>query len=223
MAENVLEHEEAVLFIVQEYLNKNRYFTLEDVVPFIHVRLKKFSEGINYAGIKEILKSLIKKNLIFERSKFVRDEILENDNRKKIYDFICQNPGVYFNNIATKLHLSNYILAWHIKTLKNFNYIRIKQVENHEVYFNAALKDEDNDAMLSFIFKSKSKKIIEYLMINQEGASKTQLAKELNMHSTTISKYVDELDKFGVLLKKKLPNMTLYFLNERYYYEIVRR
>ena len=106
----------------------NRYFTLEDIVPFINVRIKKFSINLNYVGIREILRSLIKKKQILERSKLTREEILDNHNRREIFTFINENPGVYFNQIANKLNLSNYILAWHIKILLKFNYIRSKYV-----------------------------------------------------------------------------------------------
>ena len=78
---------------------------------------------MNYEGIRTILKSLLKKKLIIERSKFIKDEVLENDNRERVYNYIKNNPGVYFNQIAKKLLLSNYILAWHIKMLFQFNFI----------------------------------------------------------------------------------------------------
>ncbi len=222
LAENILKHEQKVLFIVQEYLNKNRFFMIDDIIPFINVRLKEFSINLNQVGIRKILKSLIKKKMILEKSKFIRDDVLNNENRKKIYNFIQRSPGIYFNAIAKNLHLSNYILAWHIKTLINFIFIRSKNIDKHEVFFDFNLKS-DNDEILAFLSKEKSKKIIMYLMKHQDGFSKTHLSRELKMHSTTVSNYVEKLEENGILLKKKLSNKTLYFLNERYYYEILRK
>lgn len=221
MTQDILIYEEKVLFIVQEYLNKNRYFTIEKIVPFINVRLKKFSINLNYAGIKEILKTLIKKKDILERSKLTREDILNNPNREKIFNTIKDNPGIYFNRLARKLNLSNYILAWHIKMLSNFNYIRSSYFEKHEAFFEADLKTE-NDELLFFVSKEKSKQLIDFLINNQEGATKTKLSRELRMHSSTVSNYVNKLEKYGILLKKKLPNKTIYFINERYYYDIQR-
>lgn len=219
VSENILEHEEALLFIVQKYLNKNRYFTIENIIPFINANLKKLSINLNYQGIREILKSLIKKKLILERSKLMRDEILDNENRERIFNLICKNPGIYFNRITKKLNLSNYILAWHLKMLIKFNFIRSKRIENHEVFFDINLPPE-NDEMYSFMSKEKSRKIINYLLENQEGITKTKLSKELTIHSSTISKYVDRLEIHKILLKKKLTNKTLYFINEEFYYSV---
>ena len=92
-----------MLNIIQEYLNKNRCFTIDNIIPFINVGLKKYSNSINYAGIREILKSLIKKKQIVEGSKLIKEEILNNENRKKIFSYICNNPGVFFYRIAKVL------------------------------------------------------------------------------------------------------------------------
>ena len=134
MTEYIIQHEDVVFEITQEYLNKNRCFNLENIIPYINVRLKKFSISLNYEGIREILKSLIKKKLILERSKLTKNDILNNTNRKKIYDFITNNPGVYFNRIARELDLSNYILAWHIKILMKFE---IAQAQYMAVLLNS--------------------------------------------------------------------------------------
>ena len=218
MIDNLLKHEKIVLSIVQEYLNKNRCFTIDDIVPFINFRIKEFSKNIDQAGIKEILKSLVKKKQILEGSKFVKEEVLNNDNRRKLFNLICENPGVYFNRIAEELDLSNYILAWHIKILLKFNYIRSKVIDKHEVFFNAEFQaDSEKEQVLSFISKRKVRKITDYLNSNPEGCSKTRISRELEIHSTTTDKYVNKLVKYEILLKKRLSNKTLYFINDGYY------
>ncbi len=208
-----------MLQIIQEYLNKNRYFIFEKIIPYINVRVKKYSININYAGIREILKSLIKKKQILEKSKLTKEDVLDNNNRKRIHEFIIENPGVYFNQIAKKLNLSNYILAWHLKILLKFSYIRSKEIDKHEVFFSAELSTE-KDGLLSFITKEKVKKLIDYLKYNQEGCSKTQVSKELHMHFSTVNKYLEKLDEFGIIVKKRFSSKTLFFLSKKYYKEI---
>jgi len=219
ITEQILQSENAVLFIVQEYLNKNRYFTVDDIIPFINSRLRELSINLNFSGIKEVLKSLIKKKLIFERSKLSKDQILNNENRKMISDYIRKNPGVYFNQIAKNLNLSNYLLGWHLKILLKFNFIRNKIIDKHDVFFNINL-EENYDELYYFASKEKPRLIIEYLLENPEGATKTRLSRELTMHSTTISKYLKRLEKLNLLQKKKSSIKTIYFLNEQIYYRV---
>ena len=220
MTENINKNEIIIFKIIQNYLNKNRSFYIEKIIPFINVRLKEFSINLNNSGIREILKSLIKKKKILERSKLVRSEILTNINRRKIFDFICKNPGVNFNQIAKKLQLSNYIIAWHLKILIKFEFIRSKFIENHEVFFDINLPIE-KDKEYFLLSKEKSKRLINYIIKNQEGCNKTQMRNNLKMHSTTVLKYINKLEEYKILLKKKLSNKTMYFLNEKVYYKII--
>ncbi|MFX0139854.1 MAG: winged helix-turn-helix transcriptional regulator [Candidatus Hodarchaeota archaeon] len=219
MTGNIDEYEKIVLEIIQNYLNKNRCFRIEQIIPIINMQLNKFSLNLSYSGIRKVLESLIKKKKILERSKLVRREILNNKNRLKIFNFICKNPGVNFNQIAKKLRLSNYILAWHIKILIKFEFIRSTIIENHEAFFDINLST-DNDEEFFFLSKEKSKRLINFLLKNQEGCYKTQICNNLNMHSTTLSKYIKKLEEFKLLSKKKLSKKMLYFLNERVYYNI---
>ncbi|TFG06211.1 MAG: hypothetical protein EU539_08205 [Promethearchaeota archaeon] len=191
-------------------------------MPFINSRLRELSIHLNYSGIKIILKTLIKKKLIFERSKLTKDQVLENENRVLIHDYICDHPGVYFNQIAKELGLSNYLLGWHIKMLLKFGFIRTKQIDNHEVFFNINL-EEKNDEFYYCTSKEKSQGIINYMLDNVEGITKTHLSKELSMHLTTLSKYLKKLCKLNLIFRKKVKNRTIYFLNDEFYHEMFNK
>lgn len=157
--------------------------------------------------------------MIFERSKLTKNQILNNDNREKIYTYICENPGLYFYQIAKTLNLGNYILGWHIKMLLKFNYIRSKEIDKHEVFFDINLED-NFDELYYFISKEKSQIIISFLIKNPEGTTKTRISRELKIHPKTTSKYINSLEVLNLLLKKKESKKTLYFLNESLYFQV---
>ncbi|MFX1237003.1 MAG: hypothetical protein ACFE8P_04710 [Promethearchaeota archaeon] len=206
-------HEKIVLEVVQEYLNKNRYLNIGKLVPFITSRFKHASVNINKDGIKQVLKSLLKKNLIVEGSKLMRDEILENPSRKQIYEYIVKNPGVYLNKIVDDLKLTNHVAIWHLKTLLEFKFVKKERVNHHEVYFDASVDFEL--AKVKFLtVKKKSLEILKYLEKNDLGTTKTQLSKRLGMHFKTVDKYVDALEKVGLLVKKDLKHKSLYFVDK---------
>ena len=125
MAEIVANNEQTVLNIINEYLDKNRFFSANDIVPFISSRFAKSDINININGIRTILKSLVEKNFIVEGSKLTRNEILTNINRKKIYEYIQKNPGSHFNKIVSKKICTNknfnlFMLSFKVSCL-NFN------------------------------------------------------------------------------------------------------
>lgn len=216
MAEIIASNEQSVLEIINEYLNKNRFFSVNDILPFISSRFAKSGINININGIRTILKSLIEKNFIVEGSKLTRNEILSNFNRKKIYEYIQKNPGAHFYNIVSNLDLNIPVVEWHLNILIKFMYISKEKIENRGVYFDVTVKSEDR-MIIYLISKDKCKQIIDFLKENQEGITKSQISEQLNMHSTTVTKYTDKLHENRILTKKSLPNKTLYFLNNENY------
>ena len=107
-------------------------------------------------------------------------------------------------------------INFQIKTLfnqNNNNFISKEILENHEIYFDATTEFEDKKAEY-FIAKVKSQKIINFMKNDNLGNSKTKLSHELNMRMNTLAKYLHLLEKYGVIVKKKIDNKYLYFLSE---------
>jgi len=214
MVLELVEEEKIILTIVHEYLNKNRQFTFEEILPYINSRIRLSTTNISNEGVRKILKSLTNKKLIVEGSKLIKSEILNNDKRKEIYDFIVKNPGTYFNKILRELNFSNHIVVWHLSMLLKFDFISKKILENHEIYFDTTTELEDLSSTY-FTTKEKSQKIIKFLKKNSLGITKTNLSQELNMHMNTLAKYLNLLENYNVIVKKKIDNKNLYFLSEK--------
>ncbi len=215
MAIKLTNQEKIVLNVVQEYLDKNRQFNMKKILPFINSRFRMASIDISNYGIETILRSLVQKDLLVEGSKLTHEDILFNLKRADIYNFIQKYPGVYFNKIIKELKLSNHIVVWHLNMLLKFNFIKKGLFDKHEIYFDSNLEFE-NVKIIYITSREKSKKIIEYLINNDIGVTKTQLSKKLGMHPNTIKKYLNFLEEFNVIFKEKLSKKTLYFLNEVY-------
>ncbi len=213
MYTDLVENEKTILNFVHDYLNKNRQFTFEDILPYINSRVRLGSVNINNEGIKTILHSLINKKIIVEGSKLFKSEILDNQKRKNIYEFIATNPGTYFNRILHELNFSNHIVVWHLNMLLKFDFIHKDKLENHEIYFDAKKEFQE---VISTYFKSKekSKKILNYMKDDNIGITKTHLSQKLEMHINTVEKYLSLLVKYKMLVKKRIDNKNLFFLSE---------
>jgi len=209
------EQEKLILKVVEEYLNKNRYFDMSEILPFIISRFRMTSTDINMRRIEEILRTLVKKKVIVEGSKLINSDILTNPKRKRIYDHILENPGIYFNRFLKELDISNHVVVWHLNVLLKFNYIKKEKFDNHDVYFDSKF-DLKNSKFTYITSKDKSKKIINYLKENDFGITKTQLSKNLKMHSNTISKYLKLFEQFNIVVKRKSSKRIIYFLNDTY-------
>lgn len=211
MSQILIEHEQLVFETIKEYLNKNRTFDIKRILPFIASKFAKSSININNEGIYKIITSLVRKKMVIEGTKLTKDNILINQKRIEIINYIKDHPGKPLNKIAKELEISNASVYWHLSVLLKFELIQKMDFENWEVYFDLAL-NKNELFKIYIISKEKSKKIINYLKVNNIGIPKTKLSNDLNIHYNTIGKYLKYLEEFKIIYKVKRSNTKLYFL-----------
>ena len=212
---NIVEVEEVVYKAIQDYLNNNKPFNMNKIIPYLHNIFKNLSININKIGIQKILTNLVEEKKIVVGSKLTKEDILLIPKRKKIYDYIRKNPGTYFFKILNELGLSNHVVVWHLSFLEKFDFIRKIKIDNIEVYFDSNL--DLTEIKKFYIFaKKKYKKIIKYLRFDDTGTTKTKLSTELKMHHNTVTKYLNSLLELNVICCRRKSSKRLYFLNENY-------
>ena len=119
------EQEKLILNVVEEYLNKNRYFDMQEILPFIISRFRMSSVDINIRRIEEILRLLVKKKIIVEGSKLIYRDVLNNKKRNKIYHFILENPDEEFGDYVSE-KLSEEKSQYNVEKLTMFGMDAIK-------------------------------------------------------------------------------------------------
>ena len=217
MQETISEEEKIVYELIHDYLKKRRPIEVDKIIPYILSNLAKKSIDMNSKKIKLIVKSFLKKKLIVEGSRLTKDEILENDMRKKIYEFISENSAVYFHQIMKQLNLPSHSIIWHLNLLYLFGFIKrikIKKHYNHYIYYNNNIT-EQQARKIYFMKNVKCREIIDYLKNENEGCTKTHLSKQLEMHPNTITKYINALEAIEVVYKESFSNKSLYFLTQK--------
>ncbi|MFX1371856.1 MAG: hypothetical protein ACFFCE_08345 [Promethearchaeota archaeon] len=210
---NLSEQEIHILNLVQEYLAKNRYFEIDKIIPHLSARLSKSELSLNKNGIEITIANLIKKNMLVDGSKFIRDEILKNPNRFMIYNLILNKPGIHFMKIISLLGMSIFLVKWHLNMLLKFDYIKKTKMENRELYYDSRYS-EKKARFLHFMGRERTLKIIYYLKKKPNGSSKYRISKDLKMHPNTVTKYIQKLEDLDILSRKKLSNKTLYILKD---------
>ena len=151
-----------------------------------------------------IFKSLFKEKYTTQGSSLTKDDILKNETRKKIFDFIGENSAVYFHQIMRGLDLPSHSVIWHVNLLFSFEFIgrlKIEEHYNHYIYYSKDLSTQQAKRFY-FMNNEKCKAILEYLKNHYEGCSKTHLTKQLGMHSNTIKKYLIILEELQLISKK---------------------
>ncbi|HEC39634.1 MAG TPA: hypothetical protein ENI29_15455 [bacterium] len=217
---NVTKDEMIVFNFIQEFMSNNKVFDKEKVAIYIN-SISRVNGNLNYNGIKGVIDSLIAKNLIVEGSKLTRKTILLNSNRKNIYNFIKENPGTYMYALVKQLDKSVFIIKWHLSLLFKFQLIRVQSYNGKFSYFESSFNKE-NDLIFHTITREKCRKIIELLEKHKNGLQKNQISKELNMHYNTITKYLDKLDEFNLLIRDRVSTTNRFALNYKNYHGLMQ-
>ena len=142
--------------------------------------------------------------------KLTKEDVLENPKRKSIFEFINKNPGTYYFQIVKELDMGSHLVVWHVDILLEFNFINMIEEDNHELYFNPQIKPE-MARIIYYMTNDKSKKILDYLKANNTGITKTEISKNLEMHPSTVKKYITILKKHQLVQSIKDQNKILYF------------
>lgn len=206
-----IEFENEIFLIIESYLKLNKIIEVDKLIPYISSILVNRGSLLNQQGIREIVKKFINNKIIFEGSRLIHSKVLENEKRKKIYDCIKANPGIYHYQIIKNVNIPNHIVIWHLDVLLKFEYIKNVQIENHLIYYISQLSEHDA-LMEYFLNNPKSNNILEHLRELKEGSTQTQLVKDIKMHPQTVKKYLQLLSAHNIITRKKTNGKIIYFI-----------
>lgn len=213
LKENLSNEEKIVYKIIKSYVKQKKPCDVKKLIPYIQSQISKSSYDLNQTGIKKVISSLLKKRLIVEGSILTKEEIIKHPKRKIIYDYIKKTKSTFYYDILKNLEYGSHIIIWHLNALLDFGYIKKARINNQDVYYPSEL-DIEIAKQKYFLNNEKCKKILNYLkMSNHKGATKTQLAKSLQMHPNTVKKYVKKLELTDLVIKKKRKSRQVYFLS----------
>ena len=219
--ENVsLDKEEMSVYnAIKKYLEQNKFFKMGDILNYLVYGEKK-TLNLNKAKIQKILRSLIRKGLVIPRSKFTKSEVLNNQIRKKIYDFINQNPGTHFYEILNHLELGRNQTLWHLNMLTKFLYIKTFKIGNRDIYFDFNV-DSFYFEICYYLRNEKVCKIIDILKENEKGLKLTELSNISNMHYNTSKKYIEILKNLNLISEIEGYQNNIFQFNQNYYDKII--
>jgi len=88
-----------------------------------------FVVGVGASVLGLVLSSLL-------GTRFVNSEnVLQNDARRAIFDYIKANPGCHLRETAGALNLSTTNVLWHLRKLEESNLVHGKKLEGYKVFY----------------------------------------------------------------------------------------
>lgn len=128
-------------------------------------------------------------------SRITNGQVLKQDTRKNIYDYITSNPGVYFSSIMKDLELKNGVTSYHLAMLEREGYIKSKNEGLYKRFYA-------NGASTQKYPLSKVRRDIINTILDNPGISQTDIASKLGLSNQVINYHA------GILKKADLINIV---------------
>jgi predicted transcriptional regulator len=141
-----------------------------------------------------------------------KKEILENERRGEIYEFIKKNPGLHLRELQRRLNLPLTSLEYHVDYMVRKNVLLKESSKHYSRYYAKHLDDEEKRILKSL--RQKRLREIVLILLEKEKAKYSFLLKSLDIPPSTLSFYLKYLIKNKIISKNKIGYENIYFLNE---------
>jgi predicted transcriptional regulator len=158
----------------------------------------------------------------------LKKDILKLESRRKIYNFILNNPGLHFREISRKLKIPISTLNYHLKHLNKKDFIQEIYENGYTRFYVKDLKKEDIK-LINIIRQDIPRNIILLMIMWEGGFSQVELINYVNFckkhkwkygaclskHHTTISYHFLKLESLGLIEPYKDNNQVKYKLSNQ--------
>jgi predicted transcriptional regulator len=112
--------------------------------------------------------------------------------RGRIYEFVCQNPGVNYSAIKKQFKLTNGTVTYHLSMLERQEFIRAKQDGIYKRYFpnNGGPAASDVEPMSLQLTIAKA-------IRERPGMTQKEIAKRLKSSKQLVSYHIRRMKKDG--------------------------
>lgn len=141
-----------------------------------------------------------------------KDETLENENRRKIYEAIGDSPGIHLRELQRSIDVPLTTLEYHLSYMSRKNIIYSETSGHYRRYYAKPL-DETDRKVLSALRQKRMREIV--LLVLSNGKAKYQfMANYLKIPHSTLSFYLKYLVDNDILVKDKVGYETIYTVKD---------
>ena len=141
-----------------------------------------------------------------------KNEILANENRRKIYAVIEENPGVHLRELQRVLSMPLTTLEYHLGYMVRKKIVFGETDAQYKRYYAKPLDREDKK-VLSALRQRKLREIVFIVLVN--GKVRYQfLAEHLKLPHSTLSLYLKYLVDNTILAREKIGYENMYTVQD---------
>ncbi|NHI91248.1 MAG: hypothetical protein EAX96_02010 [Candidatus Lokiarchaeota archaeon] len=188
----------------------------------IETLYKTAVKKLNYPNeeINKTIYDLLLKKIIIPEKKLIRTQVLKNEKRQLIFDFVRGKPGSHLREIRENLGLNPHVAQVHLKILEGFNFLYRKKHLKYVVFFPFDFVRKNEDSILA-LKNEKAERI--FSKIFQEQEVDFEGLKEIeDIDIKAINYHLEPLISSGLVIKTERDGKELFQLNQDKYLMIER-
>jgi predicted ArsR family transcriptional regulator len=149
-------------------------------------------------------------------AKFVtRENVLENDTRSDLYEFLQEKPGTHLRGIADELDLSTTNVLWHLRKLEDADLVKGKKLEGYKVFYPVeGGENAQRKAMASSVLRNDNAQAVLEYVAAEPGAHQRQIARALDVNHGTVRWHLRKMLKTDLVSKVEQGHAIEYYLTD---------
>lgn len=146
--------------------------------------------------------------------KIEKTAILHNQNRRKIFETVQSNPGIYFNDLCRMTGINRGTVKYHLVMLELTRNVSILSGAGSDRYFenNGHYSDIERH-ILRHLRQETSRKIIR-IVFEMPGISQTDVAERVGISAPSVSWHMSSLVSEGIITMQKAGRQVRYRISE---------
>ena len=141
-----------------------------------------------------------------------KEEVLENENRRKIYSVVEAHQGIHLRELQRLLDMPLTTLEYHLNYMTRKKIV-FSETEGHfRRYYTKPLESEDKK-VLSALRQKKMREIV-LVVMSREKVKYQFLSDYLKLPYSTLSSYLKYLVDRSILVREKIGYETVYTIRD---------
>jgi len=160
-----------------------------------------------FAGLRRVIGVL----LAPLASRLSRNELLENDTRREIYEHIQDEPGINLRGLADEIDVAWGTLLHHLKKLEDEHLVQSERYGKYRRFFqNGSTFTEEDQQRLAALSTPSTARVAEYILENP-GSSQSEVGDAIGVTASTVLFHVKRLKEVDLVEQEREGRYVHYY------------
>jgi predicted transcriptional regulator len=143
----------------------------------------------------------------------MREDALELDARRRIYEFVRDHPGAHVREVMAGLGMPQGQVTYHLQTLEDSGLVASLKETYHKRYFlPGAVPRAQRE--LATILRARAPRHILLALLDDPGMAHTALAQKVGVRPSTLTYHMKRLEQRGLVDRAVEGNQVRYRVRE---------